>query len=77
MDMPTYTPPTVEQILKDKRESAKTSDNYAIAEERFAAEKVGGLDVKLTTFDCYKDAEGNNVAHGDDSVRRLLRYGGY
>ena len=77
MNMPEYTPPTVEEILEHKRKDAKTDDNYALAEERFKSEQVGGLEVQLKNFDCYKDAEGNNVAHGDDSVRRLVGRGGY
>ena len=77
MNMPEYTPPTVEEILSDKRKYAKADDNYALAEERYKSEQVGGLEVQLKDFDCYKDAEGNNVAHGDDSVRRLVGRGGY
>lgn len=76
MDMPEYKPPTLEEELKWRKESAESRARQAKIDVATESHDVAGFETAMTDFSEFDDGNGNKVMHGDLSVQRMYQRDG-
>jgi hypothetical protein len=77
--MPEYHEPTVAERVEQRKENVEFERKGRYVNDQIRAADIGGFESEMIQPDgwgnCYGDQDGNNVAHGDQSVLRMVETG--
>jgi hypothetical protein len=77
--MPEYHEPTVAEMLEQRKKDVEYRARQNYVEEQIVAHDIAGVESAMIQPDgwgeCFGDGQGNNVAHGDRSMLRMVQTG--